>query len=63
MSRRLIVHLAPFLQGGAGRAISSLATRPARAGDRVIVATSLTAEPGFENYAEYLTRSVTPARS
>ena len=55
MSRRLIVHLAPFLQGGAGRAIASLAIAQHRSGDRVIVATSLTGEPGFENYSEYLT--------
>ena len=55
MSRRLIAHLAPFLQGGAGRVISSLATAQRRAGDRVVVATGLTGEPGFENYAEYLT--------
>ena len=32
-----------------------MATAQRRAGDRVIVATSLTGEPGFENYAEYLT--------
>jgi len=54
MSRRLVVHLAPFLQGGAGRAIATLACAQRLAGDEVVVATSKTAEPGFENYAEYL---------
>lgn len=54
MSARLIVHLAPFLQGGAGRAVTTLALAQRQGGDEVIVATSLTAEPGFENYPEYL---------
>lgn len=54
MTRSVIVHLAPFLQGGAGRAISTLACAQQRAGHHVIVATSKTAEPGFENYREYL---------
>lgn len=50
----VLVHLAPFLQGGAGRVVATLACAQQRAGHDVIVATSLTAEPGFENYAEYL---------
>ena len=54
MSGRLVVHLAPFLQGGAGRAIATLACAQRLGGDEVVVATSKTAEPGFENYAEYL---------
>jgi glycosyltransferase involved in cell wall biosynthesis len=50
----VIVHLAPFLQGGAGRAITLLASAQRAAGHDVLVATSLTPEPGFENYPEYL---------
>ncbi len=54
MSARTIVHLAPFLQGGAGRAIASLVRAQCAAGDDVLVVTSRTPEPGFENYPEYL---------
>lgn len=54
MSERLIVHLAPFLQGGAGRMITTLACAQRRSGRDVVVATSATDEPGFENYREYL---------
>ncbi len=50
----MLVHLAPFLQGGAGRAVATLAAAQRRAGHDVVVATSRTAEPGFENYDEYL---------
>jgi glycosyltransferase involved in cell wall biosynthesis len=50
----LIAHLAPFLQGGAGRAVATLACAQQRAGHDVLVATSRSAEPGFENYDEYL---------
>lgn len=49
----VIVHLAPFLQGGAGRVVATLA-RAQRRDHRVLVATSRTPEPGFENYPEYL---------
>lgn len=54
MTPRTIVHAATFLQGGAGRAIVTLACAQQRSGARVIVATSRTPEPGFENYGEYI---------
>jgi glycosyltransferase involved in cell wall biosynthesis len=50
----VLVHLAPFLQGGAGRAVATLACAQQRSGNDVIVATSKTGEPGFENYGEYV---------
>ena len=53
---RAIVHLTTFLQGGAGRAITQLACAQRAAGDDVLVVTSSTGVPGYENYIEYLDR-------
>ncbi len=49
-----ILHLTTFLQGGAGLAITSLASAQARAGHAVTVLTSGTAVPGYGNYPAYL---------
>lgn len=49
-----IVHLTTFLQGGAGRAVALLACAQRRAGHDVVVVTSRTPAPGYENYPEYL---------
>jgi glycosyltransferase involved in cell wall biosynthesis len=54
MTRRGILHLATFLQGGAGRAITDLACAQRRLGHDVIVVTSETGDAGYGNYAEYL---------
>lgn len=54
MSR--IVHLATFLQGGAGGAIADLACMQHRAGHQVGVLTSATGEPGYEHYPHYFDR-------
>lgn len=54
MSARVIVHLTTFLQGGAGRAVTLLACAQRRAGHDVVVVTSHTPAPGYENYPEYL---------
>jgi glycosyltransferase involved in cell wall biosynthesis len=51
-----ILHLATFLQGGAGRAITDLALAQAAAGHRVIVAVDNQPEPGYASYPEYLER-------
>ena len=51
-----IVHLTTFLQGGAGRAITDLATAQHAAGHRVTVVTSATGVAGYGNYPEYLDR-------
>ncbi|MDP1569129.1 MAG: glycosyltransferase family 4 protein [Vicinamibacterales bacterium] len=53
---RVLVHLATFLQGGAGRAVTELALAQQRAGAHVIVAASRTPAPGYEHYPEYLDR-------
>jgi len=49
-----ILHLTTFVQGGAGRAITSLATAQARAGHEVSLLTSATGTSGYGNYPEYL---------
>lgn len=49
-----IVHLTTFLQGGAGRAITSLAAAQAREGHEVSLLTSLTGTSGYGNYPDYL---------
>lgn len=51
-----ILHLTTFLQGGAGRAITDLASAQHAAGHRVTVVTSAHGVAGFENYPEYLER-------
>lgn len=51
-----ILHLAPFLQGGAGRAITELALEQHRAGHDVRVVASDTAPAGYGNYPAYLDR-------
>lgn len=49
-----IVHLTTFLHGGAGRAVTLLACAQRRAGHDVVVVTSRTPAPGYDNYPEYL---------
>jgi len=49
-----ILHMTTFLQGGAGRIIYNLALQQKRDGHRVVVITSETGEPGYENYSEYI---------
>ncbi|MGE3276402.1 MAG: glycosyltransferase family 4 protein [Vicinamibacterales bacterium] len=49
-----VLHLATYLQGGAGRSIVDLAVASVRRGRRTIVVATLTPEPGFENYPQYL---------
>jgi len=49
-----ILHLTTFLQGGAGRAIVTLAARQQRAGHEVTVAASRTGAPGYGNYESYI---------
>lgn len=49
-----ILHLTTFLQGGAGLAITSLATTQAREGHRVGLLTSRTGVPGYGNYPAHL---------
>lgn len=49
-----ILHLTTFLQGGAGRAITSLATCQRRAGHEVTLVASRTGVPGYGNYPSYL---------
>ena len=56
MTASTIVHVATFLQGGAGRVITDLACAQRSQGHRVIVGVSATPEPGFESYPEYLAR-------
>lgn len=51
-----ILHLATFIQGGAGLAISTLAAEQTRLGHRVDVITSRTGSPGYGNYPEHLDR-------
>jgi L-malate glycosyltransferase len=52
----MILHLATFLQGGAGRCITDLAVRQRRAGTPVMVVASATGEADYGNYPEYLRR-------
>ena len=49
-----ILHLATFLQGGAGRVITDLAIGQHRAGHEVVVVTSRTGCPGYEHYGAYI---------
>jgi len=49
-----ILHITTFLQGGAGRIIYELAKDQKENGNEVVVVTSKTSEPGYENYEEYL---------
>ena len=49
-----ILHLATFLQGGAGRVIADLAVAQKRAGHAVSVVTSRTGAPGYGNYEGHL---------
>lgn len=49
-----ILHITTFLQGGAGRIIYNLALQQKDNGHKVIVITSKTEEPGYENYSEYI---------
>src|SRR5919109_2349919 len=56
MRRLSIVHLATFLQGGAGRAIVDLACAQQQAGHDVLVVTSATGDDNYGNYPHYLDR-------
>src|SRR5262245_11282137 len=49
-----ILHLATFLQGGAGRVIADLAAAQRTAGNDVSVVASRTGVPGYGNYDAYL---------
>lgn len=49
-----ILHITTFLQGGAGRAIASLAIAQRRAGHHVWVVTDAGGAPGYSTYPEYL---------
>src|SRR5688572_6325076 len=49
-----LLHATTFLQGGAGRIITSLAVAQRAAGHQVSVATDSGGEDGYESYAEYL---------
>jgi len=49
-----ILHLASFVQGGAGRAIVDLAVAQRRLGHSVTVLSSKTGVPGYGNYEGYL---------
>jgi len=49
-----ILHLATFLQGGAGRVIADLATAQRAAGHDVTVVASRTGAQGYSNYDAYL---------
>lgn len=49
-----ILHLATFLQGGAGRAIVDLVREQLQAGHAVTVVASGTGAPGYGNYQTYL---------
>jgi glycosyltransferase involved in cell wall biosynthesis len=51
-----ILHLATFLQGGAGRVIADLAVAQRAAGHDVTVVASRTGVPGYGNYDAYLNR-------
>ena len=49
-----ILHITTFLQGGAGRAIVSLAVAQQRAGHGVVVVGDAGGEPGYGNYPEHM---------
>jgi glycosyltransferase involved in cell wall biosynthesis len=56
VSRRSIVHLTTYLQGGAGRCIADLACAQHRAGHDVLVVTSASGVAGYDNYPDHLQR-------
>jgi glycosyltransferase involved in cell wall biosynthesis len=56
MNTRGILHLAPFLQGGAGRAIADLACAQHELGHQVTVVASSSGDEGYGNYPEYLSQ-------
>jgi glycosyltransferase involved in cell wall biosynthesis len=56
MTRRSILHLATYLQGGAGRAVADLACAQRRLGHDVTVIASETGVDAYVNYTEYLDR-------
>jgi glycosyltransferase involved in cell wall biosynthesis len=49
-----VLHITTFLQGGAGRVITSLARAQKRGGHDVRVVADAGGEPGYESYAEYI---------
>ena len=49
-----VLHITTFLQGGAGRVITSLARAQKRSGHDVRVVADAGGEPGYESYAEYI---------
>jgi glycosyltransferase involved in cell wall biosynthesis len=51
-----ILHLTPFLQGGAGRVVVGLASEQKRQGHDVTVVTSRTNVPGYEHYGDLIAR-------
>ena len=51
-----ILHLATFLQGGAGRAVVDLASAQRRRGHQVTVIASRTAVPGYGHYDDFIPR-------
>ena len=53
---RGVLHITTFLQGGAGRAVVSLACAQRARGQDVAVVTSRTAPAGYGNYPDYLAR-------
>ena len=51
-----IIHLATFLQGGAGRVLVELASAQRRRGHQVTVVASRTPVPGYGHYDEFIAR-------
>ena len=51
-----ILHLATFLQGGAGRAVVDLASAQRRRGHQVTVIASRTGVPGYGHYDDFIAR-------
>ena len=51
-----ILHLAPYLQGGAGRVVVDLASAQKRKGHDVAVVTSRTSVPGYGHYPDFIAR-------
>lgn len=49
-----ILHIATFVQGGAGRIIKDIAIYQKKSNDNVIVVTTTSEEEGYCNYTEYL---------
>ena len=50
----IVLHLATYLQGGAGRCIVNLALTQQKHGIRPVVVTSASGQDGYENYPEYV---------